>query len=73
MNAYNHKCAAITIGQVVAARDLLDRARHSVSYRFNEECTKILNKALADINRLISKLNASLDRERIAEGEDDDE
>lgn len=70
MTPYGYKVASITIGHVVAARDLLDRARHSVSYRFNEECTKILNKALADINRLISKLNASLDRERIAEGED---
>lgn len=73
MNAYNHKCAAITIGQVVAARDILDRARHRVSYDFNEECTKILNKALTETDRLVSKLNASLDRERIAEGEDDDE
>lgn len=73
MNAYNHKCASITIGHVAAARDLLDGARHRVSYRFNEECTKILNKALAETNRLISKLNASLDRERIADGEDDDE
>ena len=73
MNAYNHKCAAITIGHVVSARDLLDRARHSVSYRFNEECTKILNKALAETNRLICKLNATLDRERIEDEEDDDE
>ena len=69
MNAYNHKCASITIGQVVAARDLLDRARHRVSYDFNEECTKILNKALAETTRLISKLNATLDRERIEDGE----
>lgn len=73
MNAYNHKCAAITIGHVVAARDLLDRARHSVSYRFNEECAKTLNKALVETNRLVSKLNAYLNLERIAEGEDDDE
>lgn len=73
MTPYGYKIASITIGHVVAARDLLDGARHSVSYRFNEECAKILNKALAETNRLISKLNAFLDRERLSEGEDDDE
>lgn len=67
MTKYDYKCCAIAIGQVVAARQAVEKAREEIEYNFGNGYDGDFVKAWNILNNLVDNLNEELDCEIITE------
>lgn len=71
MTKYDYKCCAIAIGQLVAAREAISKAKEEIEYNFSDGYNKDLDKAWGILNGLVDEINEEMDCEIIQEKEED--
>lgn len=72
MTRDDYKSAAIAIGEVASARNLIENAQDLVQYNFGDGYNGDFNKAWTVLNEIIFALNERLDQETVdtEEGEE---
>ncbi len=72
MTKYDYKCCAIAIGQVVAARQAVEKAREEIEYNFGNGYDGDLDKAWGILNGIVDEINEEMDCETIEEKEEEE-
>ena len=72
MTLNDYRIAAIAIGEVVSARNLIENAQDLVQYKFGDGYNGDFNKAWTALNEIVCALNEELDQETVDNEEDDE-
>lgn len=73
MTLNDYRSAAIAIGEVTSARNLIENAQDLVQYNFGDGYNEDFHKAWTALNEIVCALNEELDQETVDNEEEDDE
>lgn len=65
MTIDDYKCAAIAIGMVAAAREMIEKVQNDVEWNFDNRFANDFKKVWTILNQIVCELNEDLDQEGV--------